>query len=95
MQDEHKHTSQADDTESTTHFGYQTVRETEKAQKVAEVFHSVARRYDIMNDLMSAGLHRAWKAFTVRRAGIRPGMKVRAIWPKPLPSARENPARYG
>ncbi|MFC3340507.1 bifunctional demethylmenaquinone methyltransferase/2-methoxy-6-polyprenyl-1,4-benzoquinol methylase UbiE [Paracandidimonas soli] len=76
MQDEHKQTDQAGDAESTTHFGYQTVREAEKAKKVAEVFHSVARRYDIMNDLMSAGLHRAWKAFTVRRAGIRPGMRV-------------------
>lgn len=61
---------------ATTHFGYQTVQESEKAAKVAEVFHSVAKRYDIMNDLMSAGLHRAWKAFTVRRADIRPGMRV-------------------
>jgi len=62
--------------ESTTHFGYQTVREAEKATKVAEVFHSVAARYDIMNDLMSAGLHRIWKAFTIGRADVRPGMKV-------------------
>jgi len=62
--------------ESTTHFGYQTVREAEKAAKVAEVFHSVAARYDIMNDLMSAGLHRIWKAFTIGRADVRPGMKV-------------------
>jgi demethylmenaquinone methyltransferase/2-methoxy-6-polyprenyl-1,4-benzoquinol methylase len=59
-----------------THFGYQTVAERDKARKVAEVFHSVASRYDVMNDLMSVGLHRAWKAFTVARAGIRPGMKV-------------------
>ncbi|MBP6020406.1 MAG: bifunctional demethylmenaquinone methyltransferase/2-methoxy-6-polyprenyl-1,4-benzoquinol methylase UbiE [Burkholderiaceae bacterium] len=61
---------------NTTHFGYSTVAETEKAAKVAEVFHSVANRYDIMNDLMSAGMHRVWKAFTIGRAAIRPGMKV-------------------
>jgi len=62
--------------ESTTHFGYRSVRESEKAARVAEVFHSVADRYDLMNDLMSAGLHRAWKAFTIARADVRPGMKV-------------------
>ncbi|OZI63607.1 bifunctional demethylmenaquinone methyltransferase/2-methoxy-6-polyprenyl-1,4-benzoquinol methylase UbiE [Bordetella genomosp. 11] len=60
----------------TTHFGFKTVQETEKARKVAEVFHSVASRYDVMNDLMSAGLHRVWKAFTIGRAAVRPGMKV-------------------
>lgn len=59
-----------------THFGYRTVAESEKAGKVAEVFDSVATRYDVMNDLMSGGLHRAWKAFTVRQAALRPGMKV-------------------
>jgi len=62
--------------EATTHFGYCSVRESEKAAKVAEVFHSVAGRYDLMNDLMSVGLHRAWKAFTIARADVRPGMKV-------------------
>ncbi len=62
--------------DSTTHFGYRSVPEREKAAKVAEVFHSVAQRYDVMNDLMSAGLHRAWKAFTIARADVRPGMKV-------------------
>lgn len=61
---------------TTTHFGFRTVAESDKAAKVAEVFHSVASRYDVMNDLMSAGLHRAWKVFTVARAGVRPGMKV-------------------
>ena len=61
---------------SQTHFGFSAVPEAEKAAKVAEVFHSVARRYDLMNDLMSAGLHRAWKAFTVEQAGLRAGMKV-------------------
>ena len=59
-----------------THFGFQTVEESEKAGKVAQVFHSVASRYDVMNDLMSAGLHRVWKAFTIGRAAVRPGMKV-------------------
>ena len=59
-----------------THFGFQTVAEEEKAGKVAEVFHSVAAKYDVMNDLMSAGLHRVWKAFTIAQAGIRPGFKV-------------------
>jgi demethylmenaquinone methyltransferase/2-methoxy-6-polyprenyl-1,4-benzoquinol methylase len=59
-----------------THFGFRTVDSDQKADKVAEVFDSVASRYDLMNDLMSAGLHRAWKAFTVRHAALRPGMKV-------------------
>jgi demethylmenaquinone methyltransferase/2-methoxy-6-polyprenyl-1,4-benzoquinol methylase len=60
----------------TTHFGYRQVPETEKASRVGEVFDSVASRYDLMNDLMSAGLHRVWKAFTIAQAAIRPGMKV-------------------
>jgi demethylmenaquinone methyltransferase/2-methoxy-6-polyprenyl-1,4-benzoquinol methylase len=59
-----------------THFGYQQVPEEQKAHKVAEVFHSVAAKYDVMNDLMSAGLHRVWKAFTVAQTGIRPGFRV-------------------
>jgi len=59
-----------------THFGYTTVPVRQKAQRVAGVFDSVAPSYDRMNDLMSGGLHRMWKAFTVRQAGLRPGMKV-------------------
>lgn len=59
-----------------THFGFETVEEKEKAGKVAEVFHSVAGKYDLMNDLMSGGLHRIWKAFTISRAAVRPGDKV-------------------
>ncbi len=59
-----------------THFGYQTVAEEDKVHKVAEVFHSVAAKYDVMNDLMSGGLHRLWKAFTIAQAGVRPGFKV-------------------
>ena len=60
----------------TTHFGFQTVAEGEKAGKVGEVFHSVARSYDLMNDLMSAGLHRAWKHFTVDISGVKTGDRV-------------------
>ncbi|MBC7489855.1 MAG: bifunctional demethylmenaquinone methyltransferase/2-methoxy-6-polyprenyl-1,4-benzoquinol methylase UbiE [Glaciimonas sp.] len=59
-----------------THFGYKTVSEKDKVHKVAEVFHSVAAKYDVMNDLMSAGMHRLWKAFTIAQAAIRPGFKV-------------------
>jgi demethylmenaquinone methyltransferase/2-methoxy-6-polyprenyl-1,4-benzoquinol methylase len=61
---------------SKTHFGYETVDESEKAGKVAGVFHSVASNYDLMNDLMSAGLHRIWKRFTIGQARVRPGYKV-------------------
>ncbi|HET7776629.1 MAG TPA: bifunctional demethylmenaquinone methyltransferase/2-methoxy-6-polyprenyl-1,4-benzoquinol methylase UbiE [Azospira sp.] len=59
-----------------THFGYQQVDETDKAQKVADVFSSVAQRYDLMNDLMSGGLHRLWKAFTIGQSGVREGSRV-------------------
>ena len=61
---------------NTTHFGFETIPEADKVAKVASVFHSVAAKYDVMNDLMSAGLHRVWKAVTVAHAGIRPGFKV-------------------
>ena len=60
----------------TTDFGYQQVPEGQKAERVAQVFASVATRYDVMNDLMSLGLHRLWKAFTVAQAGVRAGMRV-------------------
>jgi demethylmenaquinone methyltransferase/2-methoxy-6-polyprenyl-1,4-benzoquinol methylase len=56
-----------------THFGFAQVDESQKAQKVAGVFDSVAPKYDLMNDLMSAGMHRAWKAFTVAISGVRSG----------------------
>lgn len=59
-----------------THFGFEEVAEEEKATRVAGVFDSVASRYDLMNDVMSVGLHRVWKAFAVRQANVRPGMKV-------------------
>jgi demethylmenaquinone methyltransferase/2-methoxy-6-polyprenyl-1,4-benzoquinol methylase len=60
----------------TTHFGYETVAEEDKAKRVAEVFTSVASKYDIMNDLMSAGLHRVWKNFTIQISGVRAGERV-------------------
>jgi len=62
--------------DKTTHFGFQQVAESEKASKVRGVFSSVAGSYDVMNDLMSFGLHRLWKAFTVQLAGVRKGDKV-------------------
>jgi demethylmenaquinone methyltransferase/2-methoxy-6-polyprenyl-1,4-benzoquinol methylase len=61
---------------SDTHFGYETVAEEEKAAKVRGVFQSVAQKYDVMNDLMSLGAHRAWKAFAIAQSGARPGMRV-------------------
>jgi demethylmenaquinone methyltransferase / 2-methoxy-6-polyprenyl-1,4-benzoquinol methylase len=61
---------------SNTHFGYQTVDESEKARKVRGVFDSVASKYDVMNDLMSAGLHRAWKAYALLVSGAREGSRV-------------------
>ncbi len=61
---------------STTHFGFQSVDEKEKAQRVRGVFDSVASKYDVMNDLMSGGLHRAWKAYTVMVANLKEGDQV-------------------
>ena len=60
----------------TTHFGFDTVAEDEKAKRVAGVFTSVAGKYDVMNDLMSAGLHRLWKRFAVSVSGVREGQRV-------------------
>ena len=59
-----------------THFGYQEVPEQEKADRVGEVFKSVAGNYDVMNDLMSLGLHRLWKRFTIEMSGVRAGSRV-------------------
>jgi demethylmenaquinone methyltransferase/2-methoxy-6-polyprenyl-1,4-benzoquinol methylase len=61
---------------NTTHFGFEQVPEEDKARRVAGVFDSVARRYDLMNDLMSAGLHRYWKRFTIEQSMVRPGDRV-------------------
>lgn len=62
--------------EETTHFGYQTVKKSEKQAKVAEVFSSVARKYDVMNDLMSFGIHRLWKRYAISLTGVRSGQRV-------------------
>ena len=59
-----------------TNFGYQQVPEADKARRVADVFDSVAARYDLMNDLMSGGLHRLWKRSAIERSGVRPGERV-------------------
>ncbi|MFZ9035898.1 MAG: bifunctional demethylmenaquinone methyltransferase/2-methoxy-6-polyprenyl-1,4-benzoquinol methylase UbiE [Francisellaceae bacterium] len=59
-----------------THFGFEEVRWQDKQKKVADVFHSVAARYDLMNDLMSLGIHRLWKKFTIAKAAVKPGQKV-------------------
>ena len=59
-----------------THFGFETVDEREKARRVRAVFDSVAPRYDLMNDLMSVGLHRWWKAYAVMVAAPQPGQRV-------------------
>ena len=60
----------------TTHFGYEEVPAAEKRNRVGAVFESVAERYDLMNDLMSLGLHRAWKQFAVQVARVRPGARI-------------------
>lgn len=77
MDKENTEAETASQTESeTTHFGFQRVNAEEKAGKVAEVFRSVAKRYDIMNDLMSLGIHRLWKQFTLRVSNVRAGQTV-------------------
>ena len=62
--------------QQTTHFGYETVAESEKASRVRGVFDSVASRYDLMNDIMSMGVHRLWKRYAVELAGIRRGQTI-------------------
>ena len=62
--------------EDSTHFGYEQVASTEKAGRVREVFDSVASRYDLMNDLMSMGVHRLWKRFALAQTGLRPGQQA-------------------
>lgn len=62
-----------DQTQNTTHFGYEEVPVSDKVNKVADVFHSVADKYDLMNDLMSAGVHRLWKRYTIETSGAKKG----------------------
>jgi len=61
------------DSKNTTHFGYEQVNVADKESKVADVFHSVADKYDLMNDLMSAGVHRLWKRYTIETSGAKKG----------------------
>lgn len=67
---------QSNNKDDTTHFGYSTVKTSEKVEKVAEVFHSVAAKYDLMNDFMSMGIHRLWKRATIEQSGVRQGQAV-------------------
>ena len=76
QQDNHQENESNASSDTTTHFGYQTIEKNEKESKVASVFHSVAAQYDVMNDLMSFGIHRLWKRFTIDASGVRPGNKV-------------------
>lgn len=62
--------------QKTTHFGFEQVNVSDKAKRVADVFHSVAERYDLMNDLMSLGIHRLWKKITVALSYLKPGDSV-------------------
>ena len=64
------------DEENITHFGFEDVPESNKDERVGQVFSSVAREYDVMNDLMSAGLHRLWKRIAVQLSGVKPGSRV-------------------
>ena len=68
--------SQSQEKQETTHFGYKEVPASEKAGKVAEVFHSVADKYDIMNDVMSFGIHRVWKKIAIETVRARPGQRI-------------------
>lgn len=68
--------SQSKEKHKKTHFGYQSVPVEEKSSKVADVFHSVAGKYDLMNDLMSLGIHRLWKRYTIEMSGVRGGQNV-------------------
>lgn len=62
--------------DQTTDFGYEQVKTDDKVKRVADVFHSVASKYDLMNDLMSGGIHRLWKRITIEQSGVRRGMQV-------------------
>ncbi|SPY33889.1 bifunctional demethylmenaquinone methyltransferase/2-methoxy-6-polyprenyl-1,4-benzoquinol methylase UbiE [Pasteurella canis] len=75
-QDQPRQQPQFDSNEETTHFGFKTVAKSEKQKMVANVFHSVAGKYDLMNDLLSFGIHRVWKRFTIDCSGVRKGHKV-------------------
>jgi demethylmenaquinone methyltransferase/2-methoxy-6-polyprenyl-1,4-benzoquinol methylase len=67
---------QPESSQEQTHFGFEQVAERDKARRVADVFDSVAARYDLMNDLMSASMHRLWKTFAISQSGVREGSRV-------------------
>ena len=79
----------------TTDFGFEQIPEQDKAHRVADVFASVAARYDLMNDLMSAGMHRLWKRFTVAQSGLRPGQRVLDVAGGTADLARQFARRVG
>ena len=83
------------DNNKSTHFGFRNVAESEKAKLVKGVFHSVARRYDLMNDLMSFGTHRLWKDFAVSLSGLREGHMVLDVAAGSCDLARRFAARVG
>src|SRR5688572_24519060 len=64
------------DSQKTTHFGFQSIPWNEKEKKVGEVFHAVAEKYDLMNDIMSLGIHRLWKKFAVELSHVKPGHTI-------------------
>ena len=80
---------------NTTHFGFQEVPDDEKAKRVGGVFTSVAQSYDVMNDLMSLGLHRLWKRFTIEKSGVRAGDRVLDVAGGTGDLAREFARRVG
>ena len=76
MSDHSQHNESAEKESDTTHFGFKQVDKTQKVAMVRDVFQSVAAKYDIMNDLMSLGIHRLWKRYTIDCSGVRTGHKV-------------------
>lgn len=76
MTDQDISVENVNDNNDKTHFGFKQVAKDQKANMVAEVFHSVAAKYDVMNDLMSLGIHRIWKRYTIDCSGVRAGQKV-------------------
>lgn len=94
-------TQQSTSEDHTTHFGFKRVREQDKADQVAGVFNSVADKYDLMNDVLSAGMHRLWKNFTINRANAQPGMTVldiaggTGIWRRPLRNGSAQWVKFG
>jgi len=81
--------------QDTTHFGYREVPKKEKARHVGQVFSSVASKYDLMNDLMSMGVHRLWKRFTIELSSVRPGTASWTLPVAPATSPCSSPTAWG